>query len=152
MAALRRFLLACLAWAAAGTAAAQPVLYRLDPVHSFVHMEVMHFATSTIRARVGPVHGDVTLDRSARNGQVALRIPMGTIDTGVPFFNSRLREADLLATAEHPEAYFVATDFRFDGDRVTEVRGEFTLRGVSRPLSLRALRFGCHSHPELQRA
>jgi polyisoprenoid-binding protein YceI len=37
----------------------------------------------------------------------------------------------------------VATRFRFDRDRLAEVRGEFTLRGVSQPLSLRAIRFAC---------
>jgi polyisoprenoid-binding protein YceI len=133
---------------ATGSAWAQPVVYRLDPRHSFVHFEVMHFATSTIRARIGPVAGDVWLDRTAKTGSVSLRIPVVTVDTGAPFFNARLREADLLATAEYPEAYFVASDFRFDGDRLIEVRGEFTLRGVSRPIALHAQRFGCHVDPE----
>ena len=47
----------------------------------------------------------------------------------------------MLATAEYPEAYFVATRFGLDaaGD-VKEVRGEFTLRGVGEPLSLVARR------------
>ena len=31
-----------------------------------------------------------------------------------------------------------------DGDRLVGAHGEFTLRGVSRPLTLRALRFACH--------
>ena len=63
----------------------------------------------------------------------------------MPVFNARLREADLLASTEFPDAYFVATRFRFEGDRLAEVRGEFTLRGVSQPLSLFARRFACRS-------
>ena len=45
----------------------------------------------------------------------------------------------------HPEAFFVASRFRFDHGMLAEVRGEFTLRGVSQPLSLQALRFACRT-------
>jgi polyisoprenoid-binding protein YceI len=137
-------------WAAA--ASAQPAYYALDPTRTFVHFEVMHFGTSTIRGRIGPVPGSVTLDRAGRTGTVSLRIPTGRVSTGVPAMDARLRDADLLGSTDYPEAYFVASDFRFGDDgRLAEVRGEFTLRNVSRPLALRMLRFGCHTHPMLQR-
>ncbi|MDZ7591311.1 MAG: YceI family protein [Rubrivivax sp.] len=128
---------------AAMTAGAQPAAYVLDPAHSFVHFEVLHFGTSTSSGRFGPIAGAVSLDRNAGRGEVSLRIPTAGVDTGLPVFNARLREADLLASAEFPDAYFVATQFRFEGQYLTEVRGEFTLRGVSQPLSLFARRFAC---------
>ena len=74
---------------------------------------------------------------------MGLRIATANVDTGLAIFNARLRQADLLASTEFPEAFFVARNFRFDGDQIAEVRGEFTFRGVSQPLSLRARRFGC---------
>jgi polyisoprenoid-binding protein YceI len=132
--------------------AAQPAYYALDPTHTFVHFEVMHFGTSTIRGRFGPVPGSVSLDLAGRSGTVSLRIPTGRVSTGVADMDQRLKGADLLASETHPDAYFVASDFRFSADgRLAEVRGEFTLRDVSRPLSLRMLTFGCHTHPLLQR-
>jgi polyisoprenoid-binding protein YceI len=131
-----------LALAAAG-ATAQPVTYLLDPEHSFVHFEVLHFGTSTSSGRFGPIAGAVTLDRGAGRGEVGLRIATAGVDTGLPVFNARLRQADLLASSEYPEAFFVARNFRFEGQGVAEVRGEFTLRGVSQPLSLVARRFAC---------
>lgn len=128
---------------AAASAGAQPAVYVLDPAHSFVHFEVLHFGTSTSSGRFGPIAGAVTLDRAAGRGEVGLRIPTASVDTGLPVFNARLREGDLLASAEFPDAYFVATQFRFEGRSLAEVRGEFTLRGVSQPLSLFARRFAC---------
>jgi polyisoprenoid-binding protein YceI len=125
---------------------AEPVVYRLDPEHSFVHFEVRHFGTSTTRGRVGPIQAEVTLDRAAGRGEVNLRVPTASVSTGMRFFDARLREDDLLASTAYPEAFFVATQFRFDGDRLAEVRGEFTLRGTSRPLELRALRFACRTN------
>ena len=122
-------------------ARAELVPYTLDPEHSFVHFEVQHFGTSTTRGRFGPVRGVVMLDRHAGRGEVSLRISTASVDTGVPVFNARLRQGDLLASAEHPDAFFVATRFRFEGERLAEVRGEFTLRGVGQPLSLHATHF-----------
>ena len=136
---------ALLLFLATSGAGAQPASYELDPAHSFVHFEVLHFGTSTSSGRFGPIAGVVTLDRAAGRGQVGLRIPTGTVDTGLPVFNARLREADLLASAEYPDAFFVARNFRFEGQTLAEVRGEFTLRGVSQPLSLFSRRFACRS-------
>jgi polyisoprenoid-binding protein YceI len=133
---------------AACTATAAPAVYVLDPEHSFVHFEVLHFSTSTTRGRFGPVNGSVTLDRAQGTGEVGLRIATASVDTGVPVFNARLREADLLASAEHPEAFFVARQLRFDGAALASLRGEFTLRGRSEPLSLRALRFSCRQEAD----
>ena len=125
------------------SAAAAPAVYVLDPEHTFVHFEVQHFGTSTSRGRFGPVTGEITLDRAAARGEVGLRIATANVDTGMAVFNARLRQPDLLASSEFPDAFFVARSFRFDGDRVAEVRGEFTFRGVGQPLSLRARHFGC---------
>ncbi len=132
----------------AAPVSAAPLTYQLDPEHSFVHFELLHFGTSTIRGRFGPVNGAVVLDRAAQTGAVGLRLATATVSTGIPVFDARIREADLLATAAHPEAYFVATRFRFDGEAVAGLRGEFTLRGVSQPLSLKALRYACRTRGE----
>jgi polyisoprenoid-binding protein YceI len=152
---MMRTLLATLAAGAAlvspGLAGAQPASYRLDPSHSFVHFEVMHFGTATLRGRFGPLEGVAELDRSTRRGEVSLIIPTRIVSTGLPVLDSRLRQADLLASDDHPDAYFVARNFVFDGDALREVRGEITLRGTSRPLTLRALGFSCGIHPLLQR-
>jgi polyisoprenoid-binding protein YceI len=144
----RCLLYALMAGSAAAPAAAEPVTFVLDPTHSAVHFELLHFGTSTIRGRFGSVSGAVLLDRSAQRGEISIRLPTASVSTGVPVFDARIRAADLLASEAFPEAFFVATRFTFDAERITEVRGEFTLRGVSQPLSLRALRYSCRSDAE----
>jgi polyisoprenoid-binding protein YceI len=131
---------------------AGPVTYQLDPNHTFVTFEVRHFGTSTLRGRIGPVNGEVTIDRAAKTGDLRLRIPVTTLSTGSRPLDARLREPDLLATTEYPEAYFVATKFQFDAaGGVKEARGEFTLRGVGEPLSLVARSFACRQDAMLKR-
>ena len=146
--------LPCLTAAAAllAATAAGAASYRIDPTHSFVHAEIDHFGTSTIRLRIGPIDGDIEFDRDTRRGSVGLRIPTARVSSGVPQLDARLRERDLLGAGDNSEAFFVAERFSFD-DRgaLSEVRGEFTLRSVSRPLSLRALRFNCYTSPLFRR-
>jgi len=135
-------------WAAAlaalpMVAAGAPVVYELDPEQTFVHFEVRHFDTSTLRGRFGPLRGEVMLDSAAGRGRLALIIDLRTLDTGFRLLDARLRQADLLDVGTQPDAYFVAERFVFEQDRPAELTGEFTLRGRSTSLTLRALRFGC---------
>jgi polyisoprenoid-binding protein YceI len=148
---MSRQLAAALVLAAATAARAEPVVYAIDPQHSFVHFEVLHFGTSTLRGRFGQIEGTVEIDRAASTGWASLRIPTAAVDTGMPAFDARLRQSDLLDSEGYPVAAFVASRFSFDAAKVAALAGELTLRGVRQALELRALRFGCHTHPQLQR-
>lgn len=133
-------------------AAAAPVAYALDPTHSFVQFEVLHFETSTLRGRFGPLQGQVMLDREARRGRAQVVVDTAAVSTGLPVLDARLREADMLSVAAHPQAYFVAERFEFGADgAVTALAGEFTLRGTGLPLRLQAQRFRCYTSPLLRR-
>ena len=141
-----------LAAALPGPARAAPVDYRLDPTHSFVHAQVLHFGTSTIRVRFGPLGGEVTLDREARRGRVQVVVDTARASSGLAVLDARLREPDLLDVAAHPQAFFVAERFEFDAaGAVTALRGELNLRGQSQPLTLAARRFRCYTSPLLRR-
>lgn len=126
-------------------ATAAPATYVLDPERSFVHFEVVHFGASTIRGRFGPALGSVVLDPAAGRAEADVRVATAGVDTGVRPFDARLRRDDLLASDAHPEAFFVARQARFEGGRLAELRGEFTLRGIGQPLTLRALHFACRT-------
>ena len=141
---MKRALLAAAAAGAALAAGAQPVGYRLDPTHSFVHFEVMHFGTATLRGRFGPLDGVAALDRSAQRGEVSLTIPTRIVSTGLPVLDSRLRQGDLFASEAYPEAYFVARNFVFEGDAAQEklvarsASGRLMPRSVNSPRTSRS--------------
>jgi polyisoprenoid-binding protein YceI len=138
--------------ALAGAASAEPVVYRFDPTHTFVNFELVHFGTSTLRGRFGPLNGEATLDRTARKGRVQVEIDTSRVSTGVAVLDERLKEGDMLSVQSYPRAYLVAERVEFDdAGRVSALRGEFTLRGVSLPLTLTALRFNCYTSPLVRR-
>src|SRR6201995_3027901 len=75
-----------------------PVTYRLDTNHTFVTFEVLHFGTSTLRGRIGPVSGEVTVDPAAKTGDLRRRIPVTTRSTVSGVLLARVRETGLIAT------------------------------------------------------
>lgn len=145
--------ISCLGVACLGSpsVSAEPARYRLDPEHTFVTFEVNHFGTSTLRGRLGVEQGLVELDRAAQRGSVTLTIATADVNTGTPEFDAQLGEADMLASETYPLVRFTASDLRFDGQALRAVHGQIEFRGLRRSLELRALRFGCHTHPDLQR-
>ena len=144
-------LLSFVALAVAGKADAAPMAYRLDPEATFAWFELLHFGTSTVRGRFGPLSGYVRMDPEAGSGEIGIEIATASVDTGMPVFDARIRKPDLLASDANPTAWFVARKWHFENGQPVEVRGEFTLRGVGQPLSLIADRFACHIDEQRQR-
>ena len=130
----------------AQVAAAAPA-YALDPTHSFVHWELVHMSTSTIRGRFGGTSGSVLFDAKAQQIDIGIAIDTATVNTGVAPLDGMLRGAAGLSSTEFPQAYFTARSARWEGEVPREIRGEFTLRGVSQGLTLRAVRWNCGLNP-----
>jgi len=135
----------------AGVAQAQSVSYAIEPTHTFVTFEVVHFGTSTNRGRFDRKEGKVTLDRAAKKGSVDVTIDMTSINTGTPNFDKHLNGKDFFNAGEFAKARFVGEAFTFDGDKVKSVAGNLTLLGQTQPVTLNAVRFNCFEHPMLKR-
>lgn len=133
------------------TAWAQPVAYSVEPTHTFVNWEAKHFGVSTSRGRFDRTRGSITYDAKARTGKAEIIIDMKSISTGVAPFDAHLRQDDYFDVERHPEARFVSSSFQFSGDKLAEVSGQLTLRGITHPITLKAQRFSCYDSPFLKR-
>jgi polyisoprenoid-binding protein YceI len=125
--------------------------YDIDPLHTFATFEITHFATSTTRGRFDKKEGTLEFDRAAKVGKIDVSIHTGSINTGVPIFDKFLTGFSLFDSATYPTARFVADKFNFEGDKVTDVSGSFTLLGKTNPVTLKASNFNCYTHPLLKR-
>ena len=145
------FAAAALSAAVSGAAFAQSATYMVDPTHTFVTWEAKHFGVSTSRGRFDKKAGSITYDKAAKAGTAEITIDMASISTGVAPFDGHLKSNDFFAAEQFPQAKFVGSQFKFDGDKLSEVVGELTLRGVTKPATLKATGFGCYDHPRLKR-
>lgn len=135
----------------AGPAAAEPVIYTIDPTHAIVAFEVKHLVNSTTRGLMRTKEGSVTLDRRAKTGKVNVVIDMSTFQTAVPQQAEFLRGEALLNVAAHPTATFEGDQFSFEGDKLASVAGQMTIAGKTQPVTLKATTFGCGQHPLVKR-
>jgi polyisoprenoid-binding protein YceI len=79
---------------------------------------------------------------------VSVRIPVASVDTGVPALDAEFQSAAFFDAAAHPQITFESRVVRFTGlGNTFEVEGDLTVRGVTRPVILQARLNGSGVHP-----
>lgn len=138
------------ALAMTGPAHAAPTDFKIDPMHTFVYFEVVHFGTSTVRGRFNDVSGTITLDQAANKGKADITVNAASIDSGVEDFNEHLKSKDFFNIEQTPKVRFTSDQFKFAGDKLESVSGQLTLLGKTLPVTLEAKRFNCYDQPVLK--
>ena len=142
-----RLALAATLLSLAVAASAKPVRYEIDPSHTFPSFEADHMGVSVWRGTFNSSQGEISLDKSAGTGTVDVTIDTASVDYGLDVMNDKAREADLLDAGKFPKAVYKGRLADFRDGAPTRVKGELTLRGVTRPLDLTIDRFKCIPHP-----
>jgi len=132
-------------------ALAAPETYVIDSTHSMPRFSYSHFGYSTQLSRFDKASGKITIDRSAKTGSVNVTIDTTSVNTGFPLFNEHIQGEDFLNTAKYPTATFTSNKVNFDGDKPSTIDGVLTLKGVSKPVTLRVTSFMCMPHPMLKK-
>lgn len=136
---------------AAGVAHAAPATYNIDPTHTYPSFKADHFGTSFWRGKFNKTSGTVELDRAAKTGAIDITVDTASIDFGLDKMNEHARGADMFNVEKYPTATFKSTSIKFKGDKPVSAEGEFTMLGVTKPLTLKINSFKCIQHPMLKR-
>jgi polyisoprenoid-binding protein YceI len=149
---MRKVLLASLLAASCGTAMAAPVTYNLDPAHTYPSFAADHMGGLSVwRGKFTKSSGTVVLDREAKTGTVDVKIETASIDYGYEKMNEHAKGPEIFDVAKFPTATYKGKLAKFNGDTPTEVQGELTLHGVTKPVTLHIDQFLCKPHPMLKR-
>lgn len=144
--------IAALALAAvAASASAAPETYNVDPTHTFPRFSYSHLGLSTQLSKFNKVSGSVVLDKEAKTGSVDVTIDMTSVDTGSSVFNGHIQGEDFLSTAKYPTATFKSTKVNFVGDKPDAIDGNLTIKGVTKPVTLKVTHFVNKEHPMMKR-
>jgi polyisoprenoid-binding protein YceI len=122
-------------------AIAAPTTYSPDPNHTFVRFSYNHQGFSTQQSRFNTTTGTVVFDPVAKTAQIDVVIDTKSVDTGSELFNGHIQAADLLDTADFPMATFKSTSVKFDGDTPATIDGILTIKGISKPVTLKVTAF-----------
>jgi polyisoprenoid-binding protein YceI len=134
---------------AAGSALADPVTYQIDPSHTYPSFEADHFGGVSIwRGKFDSSSGTIVLDREKSTGSVDVTVQTDSIDFGMPKLNEHAKSPDMFDVAKYPTATYRGKLTDFKNGAPTKVVGEFTLHGVTRPLTLTVNQFLCKTYPQ----
>jgi polyisoprenoid-binding protein YceI len=131
----------------AGAASAQSTTYVIDPSHTFPKFSYNHLGLSTQQSRFNTTTGSVTMDKAAKTASVDVVIDMKAVDTGSTAFNGHIQGEDFLDTAKFPTASFKSTKVVFEGDKPAAVEGNLTIKGITKPVTLKLTNFVSTLHP-----
>jgi polyisoprenoid-binding protein YceI len=138
-----------LASLAVGTVVAAPVTYNIDPAHTYPSFETDHFdGMSVWRGKFNHSSGTIVVDKEAGTGTVDITIDTSSIDLGNPKLDEHTKTADMLDVAKYPTATYKGKLSAFKNGQPTEIVGEFTLHGVTKPLTLKIDSFKCMTYPQ----
>jgi polyisoprenoid-binding protein YceI len=136
---------------ASSLAAAAPVSYSLDPTHTFPSFEADHMGVSVWRGKFNRSSGRAVLDRAAGTGEVEVTVEIDSIDFGLDIMNAEAKKPSIFDAAKYPTATYKGRLEGFAQGVPSQVVGELTLHGVTKPLTLKVNRFKCVPHPMLKR-
>ncbi|HVL27453.1 MAG TPA: YceI family protein [Acidimicrobiales bacterium] len=111
--------------------------WTLDPSHTSMELSVRHMMVATVRGRVRPESGTLHLatDDPGRSS-VEVEIDAASIDTGNPDRDAHLRSPDFLDVERYPTMRFRSTEVDDRGDGTFVLRGELTVKDVTKTVSL----------------
>jgi len=121
--------------------------FTIDPTHTFPGFEINHLGFSTQRGRFNSTKGTVSLDSANKAGSVDITIDASSIDTGLAKLEEHLKGEDFFDVKKFPVITFKSKKVNFNGDKPASIEGDFTLHGVTKPLTLVVSSFNCGTHP-----
>lgn len=122
-------------------------VWKVDPTHTQVEFTVRHLLTRVrghFREFDATITGDINDLTSAR---IEATIKADSVDTNVQDRDNHLRSADFFEVEKHPEITFRSKEIVKAGDNRYTVKGDLTIRGVTKEVELDATVFGVATDP-----
>jgi polyisoprenoid-binding protein YceI len=119
-----------------GTELPPPGPWTIDPAHSSVSAVAQHLGISSVHGRFTEFGGRIDIAENVLESAVDAVIEAASIDTGNSMRDGHLRSPDFLDADTHPKLTFRSRGLFPAGEDRWTVRGELTMRGVTRPVDL----------------
>ena len=135
-----RSLVALSCFLASACAGAAPVAYTLDPAHTHVQFSWNHLQYSNPEAGFDDVTGTLMWDADdVANSSVDVTVKVDSVHSHVAVLDEKLKSAEFLDAQRYPKVRFVSTHVeRLDAAGNLQIRGNLTVHGTTRPVSLDA--------------
>jgi polyisoprenoid-binding protein YceI len=116
--------------------------WSIDPTHSEVQFKVKHLVISTVSGFFRGFEGSVETDgEDFDSANIEFSIDINSIDTNQSQRDEHLKSPEFFDAATYPHIKFKSTSFKKTGDDEYALKGDLTIKDVTKPVSL-AVEFG----------
>jgi len=118
---------------------AQAAEYKIDTkgAHAFVQFRIKHLGYSWLYGRFDDFNGSFFYDDKApEKSSINVNIDVTSLNSNHAERDKHLRGADFLNTDKFPSATFKSTSFEPLEDGKAMLKGELTLHGVTKPITI----------------
>lgn len=114
--------------------------WTIDASHSEVQFKVKHLMISTVTGTFGSYEGTVetTNDTDFEGATIKFSADIDSISTGQEQRDGHLKSAEFFDAANFPKLSFISTSFEKVDDENYTLKGDLTMRGVTKPVTLKA--------------
>jgi polyisoprenoid-binding protein YceI len=105
--------------------------------HAFIQFKIPHLGYSMLLGRFNEFEGAFSYDEgNPDDSSVEVVIKTASLDSNHAERDKHLRSEDFLQVDKYPQSRFVSTTFKDNGDGTAVLKGDLTLKGVTRPVTI----------------
>lgn len=110
--------------------------YQIDPVHTSLVFRVKHMNTAYVYGMFRDVKGTVTVhEANPAQSSITIEVDANSVYTANEQRDNHLRSPDFFNTRQFPTITFRSTEVRRVNANTVQVKGNLTIRGVTRPIT-----------------
>ncbi|MBM7423402.1 YceI family protein [Spongiibacter marinus] len=124
--------------------------YKIDTAgaHAFIQFKIKHLGYSWLHGRFDDFEGRFSYDpKKPEDSDVTVVIDTASVNSNHAERDKHLRGKDFLNVEKYPQARFESTAFIPKGNGKAELKGELTLHGVTREISIDVTEIGGGKDP-----
>ena len=111
--------------------------WSFDKSHSNVGFSVTHLVISEVEGRFGSFDGTVTTKSDAfEDSEIEFKVDVNSVNTDNSKRDEHLRSDDFFNAEKYPSMIFKSTSMKKVGDNSYKLKGNLTIRDVTKPIEL----------------
>ena len=122
--------------------------WKIDPTHSEIGFKVKHMMFTYVSGKFETFEGSAETDSAfVSDGQFEFSADADSINTSSTDRDTHLKSGDFFDVANHPSIKFKSTSYSKAADGEHILKGDLTLRGVTKPVTLNVEFHGTANDP-----
>jgi len=128
---------------------AQKDSWKIDPNHSTINFGISYFKVGQIKGSFDKYTGSFTEENGVIS-EVNITIKTESINTNQADRDKHLKSKDFFDAEKHSEIQFKSNNITKTGNNDYEAKGQFTMGGITKEISLKLSDKGSYVHPRFK--